>query len=463
MQRATKPASLPIALAIARVLGICPSSMSFCHLRPLARDSRKESRAAFRSTPSSETTRRPLELPLQRRLMGTLTSRFPFGSLLVVASAIVQFLHGGADAVAFDFHVEAVLEERDPLQEQFAEPVLLLVRGGVPESLAEHSGHRAGTHSGLIGHDPQHFRGAQDRREPQEHGFLHRLRRDLPYRAGLLRASGVLPAAVVGVGDIVLPLRVVRHGAAAASAPEDVLQWRDVFAVPRHLGSPAPPVVGRHELVHLLPQPLVDDGLVLALEQFAAMAHLADVGDVVEELVYGDGLPWLPGLLRDSGLVEFPADELRGLRLPVSPEDAPHGLGLFGDDHQAAVGDPVAEGDASAHPHSLLLRGRELVADALGDDLALVLREGDENVDHHAPGAGGRVDVLGDGAERDAALVELARQLRKVGDGARQAVQLVDHHHVDLSVPAVGEEPLQRGAVRVAPGAVYGARTFGLF
>jgi hypothetical protein len=46
------------------------------------------------------------------------------------------------------------------------------------------------------------------------------------------------------------------------------------------------------------------------------------------------------------------------------------------DDVQGAVLDPVAQRDHAAHPHSLLLRGGDLVPDPLACDLPLELGEG---------------------------------------------------------------------------------------
>src|SRR6266851_2911473 len=56
----------------------------------------------------------------------------------------------------------------------------------------------------------------------------------------------------------------------------------------------------------------------------------------------------------------------------------------------------------AAHPHPFLLRGGDLVADALADDLALELREGQQNVEGQAPHRGRRVELLRDRNKRSA-------------------------------------------------------------
>src|SRR6266446_10197349 len=58
----------------------------------------------------------------------------------------------------------------------------------------------------------------------------------------------------------------------------------------------------------------------------------------------------------------------------IAPKDEAHGLRLAFDDDQLAGLCPIPERRHAAHPHPLLLRGGDLVADAFADDLALELR-----------------------------------------------------------------------------------------
>jgi hypothetical protein len=58
--------------------------------------------------------------------------------------------------------------------------------------------------------------------------------------------------------------------------------------------------------------------------------------------------------------------------------------------------DVVAQRDEAAHPHALLTRGGELVANALADDLALELREGEQDVERQPSHRRRRVERLGD-------------------------------------------------------------------
>jgi hypothetical protein len=65
---------------------------------------------------------------------------------------------------------------------------------------------------------------------------------------------------------------------------------------------------------------------------------------------------------------------------------------------------------------SLLLRGGDLVADALADDLALKLREGQQDVEGQAPHRGRRVELLRHRNEGRAPGVEDLDDLGKIGD-----------------------------------------------
>ena len=78
------------------------------------------------------------------------------------------------------------------------------------------------------------------------------------------------------------------------------------------------------------------------------------------------------------------------------------------------------------HPHPLLLAGRELVADALGRQLALELGEGQQDVQQHPAHRIGGIELLRDRHERHAMPVEDLHQLGKVVEGAAQSVDLVD-------------------------------------
>jgi hypothetical protein len=62
-------------------------------------------------------------------------------------------------------------------------------------------------------------------------------------------------------------------------------------------------------------------------------------------------------------------------------EDQSIGIRLAVDHDELVVPHSIPERRHAAHPHPLLLRGGDLVADALANDLALELREGQQNVE----------------------------------------------------------------------------------
>jgi hypothetical protein len=109
--------------------------------------------------------------------------------------------------------------------------------------------------------------------------------------------------------------------------------------------------------------------------------------------------------------------------LAKTVEDPRHQRGLALDHHQPAVLDFVPERRPAAHPHTLLARCRELVADALADDLALKVGEAEQNVQGQ-PAHGGRgVELLGDANEGHVVALEYLEQLAKsVSDRLRRSI-----------------------------------------
>src|SRR5206468_1463544 len=62
-------------------------------------------------------------------------------------------------------------------------------------------------------------------------------------------------------------------------------------------------------------------------------------------------------------------DPAHATDLAIKGENATHGLGLGRVDDQRALARVVAERHIAAHPHALLLRGGDLVADPFAGDL----------------------------------------------------------------------------------------------
>ena len=149
---------------------------------------------------------------------------------------------------------------------------------------------------------------------------------------------------------------------------------------------------------------------------------------------------------------QFPRQQGCRLELDEPLEDRADPLGVGFVDDELAVPDLVAERGPAAHPHALLAGGRDLVADALADDLAFELGEGQQNVERHAPHGVGGVERLGDGDEGDAVALEHLDQLGKVEHRAGEPVDLVDHDHVDLAGFDIGQQALKGRALQGAAG-----------
>src|SRR5580700_115330 len=79
----------------------------------------------------------------------------------------------------------------------------------------------------------------------------------------------------------------------------------------------------------------------------------------------------------------------------------------------------------AAHPHALFLGGGDLVADAFAGDFPLELGERQEDIQRQPSHAGGGVELLGDRHKRDAAAVKDVDKLGKIGERARQPVDLI--------------------------------------
>ena len=121
-------------------------------------------------------------------------------------------------------------------------------------------------------------------------------------------------------------------------------------------------------------------------------------------------------------------------------------------DHQFPIPDAIAVGRHPAHPHALPARGSDLVADALGCDLALELGEGQQDVQRQPTHRRGGIERLGDGDEGHAVSVKDLDQLGKIHQRARQAVDLVNDDDIDQPVFDISQQPFQAGTLQRAAG-----------
>ena len=161
----------------------------------------------------------------------------------------------------------------------------------------------------------------------------------------------------------------------------------------------------------------------------------------------------MPSLWRpDAAGVQFGADRIHRAERQVALEDALHQRGFFRHRHKAAPLGAVADRNDPAHPHALGLGGGDLVADALGGDLALELGEGEQHVQRQPAHRRGGVEGLGDRDEADPGGIEGRHDPGEVGERPGQAVDLVDDHRIDLAGLDVGEQPGEGRALQRAAG-----------
>ena len=111
-------------------------------------------------------------------------------------------------------------------------------------------------------------------------------------------------------------------------------------------------------------------------------AGLTPIHPVVEQPVKVALVDKRALLVAEPIAAEFPRQHRSGAELNEPLENPAHRRGLGFVDDQLAVDRVVviAEGHIAVHPHALLLRDGDLVADAFADHLALEPGEGEQDV-----------------------------------------------------------------------------------
>jgi hypothetical protein len=89
----------------------------------------------------------------------------------------------------------------------------------------------------------------------------------------------------------------------------------------------------------------------------------------------GRTIACLPAFAHHTILSEFIEKVPNGIADKIPLHDHTNGRRFVGHNKELAIADRVTERHASAHPHPLGFACRDLVSDALGNDLALELRK----------------------------------------------------------------------------------------
>ena len=198
---------------------------------------------------------------------------------------------------------------------------------------------------------------------------------------------------------------------------------------------------------------------MLARISNALVSDLAPIDPVLQHQVEGAaGEMWPPASrppapsrrLLHTQSIEFGPEQRDRAQFRIASKDQPDGLGLSLIHGQLAVLDIIAERDVAAHPHALLLRRRDLVADALAGDLALELGEGEQQFSVSRPI---EVVVLNccvtdtkDAFRASKTSTSLAKSQRP-----GQPVDLVNNDDVNLAGLDIVEKRLRAGRSMVPP------------
>src|SRR5438105_3687370 len=152
--------------------------------------------------------------------------------------------------------------------------------------------------------------------------------------------------------------------------------------------------VGGELVSNSSPGLIVDQRRVLAGVELTLVRNLPGVDRVRQqcvEVTAREGLAAALGAIRcraafrpKSKAVGLLLDPAHTTELTIESEEVAHRLGLGRVDDERALARVIAERHTAAHPHALLFRGRDLVADALAGDFALELGKGQQHIERNA-------------------------------------------------------------------------------
>jgi hypothetical protein len=112
----------------------------------------------------------------------------------------------------------------------------------------------------------------------------------------------------------------------------------------------------------------------------------------------------------------------------------------------------IAQRWHTPHPETFLLGGGNLVSNTFRGHFPFELGKGQQDIQGEPPHGGGGVEGLGDGDKGTPGSVQLVHQFCKIGQGSCEAIDLVDHDHVDAARPDITQQLLQGRALQGAAG-----------
>lgn len=229
------------------------------------------------------------------------------------------------------------------------------------------------------------FRRGQDLFDPRQHDFLQSLRRNRLDRARFGAVLDRLDADIVAVDAVLLAFAARRHGVAVRIFDDAFQKVRPVLVA---LEADFLRRVAGQDLLRRVPERLVDDRRMLPLVDPASglVADFSDIDRVAQNAVQaglGEGFRRIEPAAR--GRPAFRGDVF-GLQIThqrrgraqraIALENIPDALGFLLVYDQFTAYRVVSQRHDPAGPHAFLFAGGQLVADPLGGDLTLELREG---------------------------------------------------------------------------------------
>src|SRR5271166_864442 len=184
--------------------------------------------------------------------------------------------------------------------------------------------------------------------------------------------------------------------------------------------------VGGELSLHRLEQAAVENWLLLSPVHLTAINDLADVESVLEQMgqssrAEADMAPTAAiceaaSLGPDTTPVKLLDQGARRAKFQVACKDETDRVGLLGDDDGLLAETSIAERDRAADPDPFALGGRNLIAHALSNHLALELREREQHIERQPPHAARGVERLCDRDERHGMRVKEFGQLGEIGE-----------------------------------------------
>nr|WP_040860752.1 hypothetical protein [Nocardia niigatensis] len=202
-----------------------------------------------------------------------------------------------------------------------------------------------------------------------------------------------------------------------------------------------------------------DDGGVSIGDGGVAEGQLTEINSAVEDPQYMVAGPFTAGAgtvptgiqLRGDGTG---TETAAGVEVEDHAHD--HGFGLVNDEGLGSSVDPVSVGPFAALPFTFGGFAFHACDDAVDDGVAFELGEHAQHLHQHAPHRCGGIEWFCGGAEHDFGSVEFVEQGDQVTQVAGEAIDPVDHQHVDEPGTCGLQRALQAGPLGACAGGVVG-------